>query len=213
MSVALADNALTTLETVKTMLGIEPDDVDPQRDDALTNLINYASAWIESMTGRIFKQQTYVQRYAAAGAQELVLKQWPVTDVEYVKDLTSGQVIPDTEYEYTEDGRIGVLYKDDGWAFRGYTGGLSYDYLLASRYLEVKYTAGYVLPKDATEDNPCTLPADLQGIVWGIAQQEFSIMENGVEGLSAFSISDVSWTFDKEPRQSWLDIIGYYTRL
>ena len=77
----------------------------------------------------------------------------------------------------------------------------------------MKYTAGYVLPKDATEDNPCTLPADLQGIVWGIAQQEFSIMENGAEGLSAFSISDVSWTFDKEPRQSWLDIIGYYTRL
>ena len=213
MSVALADNALTTLETVKTMLGIEPDDVDPQLDDALTNLINYASAWIESMTGRIFKQQTYVQRYAAAGAQELVLKQWPVTDVEYVKDTTSGQVIPDTEHEYTEDGRIGVIYKDDGWTFQGYTGGLSYDYLLASRYLEVKYTAGYVLPKDATEDNPCTLPADLQGIVWGIAQQEFSIMENGAEGLSAFSISDVSWTFDKEPRQSWLDIIGYYTRL
>lgn len=213
MSVALADNALTTLETVKTMLGIEPDDVDPQRDDVLTNLINYASAWIESMTGRIFKQQTYVQRYAAAGAQELVLKQWPVTDVEYVKDTTSGQIIPDTDYEYTEDGRIGVIYKDDGWTFQGYTGGLSYDYLLASRYLEVKYTAGYVLPKDATEDNPCTLPADLQGIVWGIAQQEFSIMENGAEGLSAFSISDVSWTFDKEPRQSWLDIIGYYTRL
>ena len=213
MSVALADNALTTLETVKTMLGIEPDDVNPQRDDVLTNLINYASAWIESMTGRIFKQQTYVQRYAAAGAQELVLKQWPVTDVEYVKDTTSGQIIPDTDYEYTEDGRIGVIYKDDGWTFQGYTGGLSYDYLLASRYLEVKYTAGYVLPKDATEDNPCTLPADLQGIVWGIAQQEFSIMENGAEGLSAFSISDVSWTFDKEPRQSWLDIIGYYTRL
>lgn len=213
MSVALADNALTTLETVKTMLGIEPDDVDPQRDDVLTNLINYASAWIESMTGRIFKQQTYVQRYAAAGAQELVLKQWPVTDVEYVKDTTSGQIIPDTDYEYTEDGRIGVIYKDDGWTFQGYTGGLSYDYLLASRYLEVKYTAGYVLPKDATEDNPCTLPADLQGIVWGIAQQEFSIMENGAEGLPAFSISDVSWTFDKEPRQSWLDIIGYYTRL
>ena len=72
MSVALADNALTTLETVKTMLGIEPDDVDPQRDDVLTNLINYASAWIESMTGRIFKQQTYVQR----------LQEQPVSDKE-----------------------------------------------------------------------------------------------------------------------------------
>ncbi len=80
-------------------------------------------------------------------------------------------------------------------------------------YLEVKYTAGYVLPKDATEDDPCTLPADLQGVVWGIIQQEFSIMQNGAQGLSAFSISDVSWTFDKNPRESWLTTIGYYTRL
>ena len=120
---------------------------------------------------------------------------------------------PPEEYDYTVDGEIGVLYKDNGWTFRGYVGGLSYDFLLAARYLEVKYTAGYVLPKDATEDDPCTLPADLQGVVWGIIQQEFSIMQNGAQGLSAFSISDVSWTFDKNPRESWLTTIGYYTRL
>ena len=50
-------------------------------------------------------------------------------------------------------------------------------------------------------------------MVWGIIQQEFSIMQNGAQGLSAFSISDVSWTFDKNPRESWLTTIGYYTRL
>lgn len=32
MSAKLADNALTTLEDVKIMLGIAPDDVDEQRD-------------------------------------------------------------------------------------------------------------------------------------------------------------------------------------
>lgn len=111
------------------------------------------------------------------------------------------------------DGEIGVLYKDNGWAFRGYAGGLAYDFLYPTRYLEVKYTAGYVLPKDATEDDPCTLPYDLQNVVWGIVQQEFATMQNGAQGLSAFSISDVSWTFDKEPRQSWLATIGLYTRL
>jgi len=43
-------------------------------------------------------------------------------------------------------------------------------------------------------------------------QQEFSIIRNGAQGLSAFSISDVSWTFDKEPRSSWTDTIGRYIR-
>jgi len=213
MSVELAKNALTTLEAVKTMLGIPADDVDALRDDALTHLINYASAWVERMTGRKLGRQEYTQRYVASGTQELVLLQWPITNVEHVKDTTDGSIIPPEEYDYTVDGEIGVLYKDNGWAFRGYVGGLAYDYQAAMRYLEVKYTAGYVLPKDATADDPCTLPADLQGVVWGIVQQEFAIMQNGAQGLSAFSISDVSWTFDKTPRESWLTTIGYYTRL
>lgn len=213
MSVELAKNALTTLEDAKTMLGIDPSDENEQRDAMLTNLINYASAWIERMTGRKLGRQQYTQRYVASGTQELVLLQWPIINVEYVKDTADGSTIAPEEYDYTVDGEIGVLYKDNGWTFRGYVGGLAYDYQAPMRYLEVKYTAGYVLPKDATEDDPCTLPADLQGVVWGIVQQEFSIMQNGAQGLSAFSLSDVSWTFDKNPRESWLTTIGYYTRL
>lgn len=210
---ALAPNALTTLETVKAMLGIDPTDENAQRDAVLVNLINAASAWVERQTGRKLGRQVYTQKYVASGTQELVLLQWPITNVEYVKDTADGSTISPSEYDYSVDGEIGVLYKDNGWAFRGYAGGLAYDFLYPTRYLEVKYTAGYVLPKDATEDDPCTLPYDLQNVVWGIVQQEFATMQNGAQGLSAFSISDVSWTFDKEPRQSWLATIGLYTRL
>lgn len=99
-----------------------------------------------------------------------------------------------------------------GWTFRGYPYGLANDYRAASRYLEVKFTAGYVLPKDATEDEPSDLPADIISIVWGIAEQEYSILVNGSQGLSAFSISDVSWTFDKEPRASWMETLSHYMR-
>lgn len=49
-------------------------------------------------------------------------------------------------------------------------------------------------------------------IVWGIAEQEFSILRNGAQGLAAFSISDVSWTFDKEPRASWMETLAHYMR-
>ena len=56
------------------------------------------------------------------------------------------------------------------------------------------------------------LPADIISIVWGIAEQEYSILVNGSQGLSAFSISDVSWTFDKEPRASWMETLSHYMR-
>lgn len=210
-AVPLAPNALTTLETTKTMLGIAPDDTDPQRDAVITNLINSVSAWVERMTGRNLGKQTYVQKYVASGTQELVLLQWPIISVDYVRD--SGDEIPANEYDSNVTGNVGVLYKDNGWPLRGYQGGLTYDIIAPVRSLEVKYTAGYVLPKDATETDPCTLPADLQGVVWGAIMQEFSTMQSGAQGLSAFRISDVSWTFDKEPRAEWLKTIGYYTRL
>ena len=61
MSAKLANNALTTLEDVKIMLGIAPDDVDEQRDAMLVTLINYASAWIERMTGRKLGRQYKVR--------------------------------------------------------------------------------------------------------------------------------------------------------
>jgi hypothetical protein len=213
ISAILAPNALTTLETMKTMLGISPDDVNDQRDTIIINLINYVSAWIERMTGRNFGKQVYTQEYVASGRQELVLLQWPIISVAYVKDTRSGFTIPPEEYDFNVTGKIGVLYKDDGWPLRGYRGGLTADITVLMRCLEVQFTAGYVLPKDATDDDPCTLPYDIQGVVWGAIMQEFSIMQNGAQGLSAFSISDVSWTFDKKPREEWLRTIALYTRL
>ena len=115
MSAKLADNALTTLEDVKIMLGIAPDDVDEQRDAMLVNLINYASAWIERMTGRKLGRQQYTQRYVASGTQELVLLQWPIINVEYVKDTTDGSIIPPEEYDYTVDGEAADAAKAAQW--------------------------------------------------------------------------------------------------
>ena len=209
--ITLAPNALTTLEDMKTMLGIDP--ADTASDPIIINLINSVSSWIQRMTGRNLLKQSYVQLYDAAGTQELVLLQWPIIAVDYVKNTEDGYIIPATEYHFGEDDQIGVLYKDNGWPLRGYRGGLAYDITAYKRCLEVSYTAGYVMPRcyNGPPDQP--LPDDLQGVVWDAVMQKFAIMQNGAQGLSAFSISDVSWTFDKNPQQSWLDIIGYYTRL
>jgi len=213
MPLPLAPNALTTLDDVKNLLGMDSSDVDEQRDTVLTMLINGVSSWIERLIGRKLGKDTYVHQLDAQGRQELILLQWPILSVDYARDTSENKVIPPDSYSFNMQGDIGILYRDKGWPFRAYRSGLAYDVHNIKRVIEVKYTAGYVLPKDATEEEPATLPCDLQMVVWGAIMQEFALMQNGAQGLKAFSISDVSWTFDKEPRQEWLTTIGLYARL
>lgn len=209
----LAANALTTLETVKEMLGIPIESSDPQLDDVLVRLINAASAWVETMTERKFNKSVYKQKCRGTGSQELVLQHYPIVAVESVTEIGSQKVLPPESYDFDEKGEIGVLYREEGWPYRGYPGGLSGDYIAPQRYLMVQYTAGYVLPKDATENNPCTLPADIESLVWEMVEQEYQLRKNGAQGLSAFSISDVSWTFDKSQRDSWISTVNRYRRV
>jgi len=212
LNVALADNALTTLVDIKIMLGIAPDDEDPLRDAMLTHSINAVSAWVERITGRKLGRQTYTHRFKAAGGQELVVPQWPIVKVFHVKD--SGATIPPAEYDYAQAGEIGMIYKDTGWPLRGYRAGLAFDLVATKQCIEVKYSAGYVLPKDADPPRkPCTLPADILSVVWQAVEQEYTLRCSGAAGLAAFSIADVSWTFDKTANQTWLDTLGRYARL
>lgn len=209
LQIPLAANALTTLETVKMLLNIPAEET--TSDGLLTLLINAASAWVETMTGRHLGLQTYTERHAASGTQELLLNEYPIVSVEYVRDMDGG-VIPPSDYDFADTADIGALYKESCWPFRGYTAGLAGDYTASARYLEAKYSAGYVLPKDATKENPRTLPYDLESLIWGVVEQEMSLRKSGAQGLAAFSISGVSWTFDKNPRQSWIDTINQYKR-
>ena len=200
-TVKLAANAMTTLEDTMERLGIPPEAADTAVKNNILRLIKSASAWIETITGRKFGKATYTHRYVAPGTQELVLTQYPIRAVEYVRDTEHGVSIDPSSYDFTMTGDVGVLYRDEGWVFRGYIGGLANDYTAPRRYLEVKFTAGYVLPKDATEDEPSDLPEDIVAIVWGIAEQEFSILRNGAQGLAAFSISCLLYT-SPSPRDS-----------
>ena len=211
--IELASNALTTLETVKEMLGMLAEESAPQVDNVLIRLINAASAWVETMTERKLGKNDYRQKCRGTGSQELVLKHYPIVSVQSVVEIGSGKVLPPQSYDFDEKGDIGVLYREEGWPYRGYPGGLSGDYLAPQRYLLVEYTAGYVLPKDATADSPCTLPADLESLVWEMVEQEYQLRINGAQGLAAFSISDVSWTFDKTQKDSWISTINRYRRI
>lgn len=178
----IISNALTTLETVKEMMGIPTEESDPQVDNVLIRLINAASAWVETMIERKLGKNDYRQKCRGTGSQELVLKHYPIVSVQSVTEIGSGKVLSPESYDFDEKGDIGVLYREEGWPYRGYPGGLSGDYLAPQRYLLVEYTAGYVLPKDATADSPCTLPADLESLVWEMVEQEYQLRINGAPG-------------------------------
>lgn len=205
----LADNALTTLERMKLMLGLS--DIEDERTDTIvTLLINRASSWIERQTGRHLGKSSYRQWYDADGQQELVTLEYPIISVEYVKE--QGNVVDPSLYDYAQTGDVGVIYRDDGWLKAGYRKGLAYDIIAPKRVIEVSYTAGYVLPKDATDDDPQTLPADLEGLLWDIVSQTYTSLQNGSQGLSSFSISDVTWNFDKTQHSEWTQLINLYRR-
>jgi len=238
----LAANALTTLERMKLMLGLTNKDAsleklklmlglpadsevppeqleqmlglagaeDEQTDLIIEMLINRASSWIENMAGRHLGKQSYHQWYEADGERELVLLEYPIVSIESIKE--NGELVDPSRYDFGQTGHIGVVYRDEGWLKAGWRRGLAYDIVANKRVIEVCYTAGYVLPKDATDDDPQTLPADLEGLLWDMVAQAYASLQNGSQGLSSFSISDVRWSFDKSTNPEWVRTVNLYRR-
>lgn len=205
----LASNALTTFDRMKLLLGLSGE-IDEQTKELVELLINRASSWIERQIGRHLGKQKYLQWYPADGQQELVVDEYPIISVEYIKE--EGCLVDPCRYDYSQTAEIGVIWRDDGWLKAGYRRGLAYDIIYLKRAIEVSYTAGYVLPKDATEEDPQTLPADLEGLLWDMVAQAYTNLQNGAMGLTSFSISDVTWEFDKSVSDAWMQLIKLYRR-
>lgn len=208
----LASNALTTVERVALLLDIptKGKEKDERTIQIIELLINRTSAWIETQIGRHLGKDSYHQWYEANGQQELITLEYPIISVERIKE--DGKLVDPRCYDFGQTGHIGVIYRADGWLKDGYRRGLAYDIVELKRNIEVWYTAGYVLPKDANKRNPQTLPADLEGLVWDMIAQMYATLSNGSHGLTAFSISDVSWHFDKQSNPEWQKIINLYRR-
>ena len=205
----LANNALTTLDRMKLMWSLD-NETDERTCTLIDLLINKASSWVEQKVGRPLGKNTYREFYDADGQQELVTLKYPIVSVDYI--MENGRLVPPELYDYGQTANIGVIYRDDGWLRAGYRRGLANDIIESKRNIEVRYTAGYVLPKDATDEEPQTLPADLEGLVWDMVSQAYVNMLNGSQGLKSFSISDVSWTFDKSTPDAWLQLVNLYRR-
>lgn len=156
----LASNALTTTDFVKKYLQ-QTAAAGTTKDEILESLINAASATIESICRRKFKQQTFIEKYYGKGTQLLYLNNYPIIgNPTYVK-INNVALTLNTDYEvYDADG--GVLYRGDLWDVSYQSYGLSGMQVSKKQNIEVSYIAGYILPKDATTENVRTLPYDLE---------------------------------------------------
>ena len=206
----LQANALTTLPALKAALGMSDEDI--SSDSLLIQLINRASTSVERALGRKLRRSDYVERLKGTGSQYLLVEHYPIVHVASIKQ--AGEEIDPGLYDIATQGNAGGICKDDGWTYYGYPQGLTGDPVTGSRNIEVKYTAGYILPWEATEEEPSDLPADLEGLVQEMVQYAFGRLETGGSaGLKAFSISDVRWEWSEDPPSSWQEIINQYKRV
>ncbi len=213
-TVKLCADALTTMEDTMGFLGMEPEDGEAgmQTMNNIVLIINAASAYIEKQAGRHFGRREYSERYEGTGRHSLLLDNYPVRKVKEIKDLSTGKVVRKEEYYLENSGEFGIVYRETGWAMQGRPSGLANDLTAVRKNISVRYVAGYILPKDGTEETPSDLPYDIQYAVWLMVQQQWSLQANGSGGLSAFSISDVSWTFDRTVNPVVTDVVNKYIR-
>ncbi|HEX2927942.1 MAG TPA: hypothetical protein VHP38_17075 [Ruminiclostridium sp.] len=161
----LKENALTTLETVKRNLSNSELDID---DELLTQKINEVSDFIASYTDRRLEAENYQEKYTGNNGRYLRLKQYPVSSLQSVQINNTDIFL--NEIDLYED--TGILYRDKLWPVCG----------SGRRNIVVNYEAGYILPKDHTEEKPRTLPYDLEGAC--IVMATIKYQNRDAEGLT-----------------------------
>jgi hypothetical protein len=204
---SLTTGALTTVAQVKSLL-IDKTSVPAGHDSLLEFYIEAMSDRIESYVGRILEFRSYVERYIGHGRQILLLKQWPIASVTYVKD--DGSTIPAAEYVIMPE--EGMLFKEGGW-LGGALGlrSLPLDEVHpnAARYnLEVSYSAGYKTPNFTTPTER-NLPFDLELACGRLVAGLY--LNRDKEGMSRLSNEGWSSDFDRWPLDV-VAILNHYKR-
>lgn len=155
---ALNNNALTTVATVKTALGITGSD-----DDALIErLINAASNAIEQYCNRKFARSSVTEKVPGYGRTRLVVSRTPIDTGETITVSYDGDEVDADDYE-VENADAGFLYAPGGWLWTApaLPGAVYHPLPGHERKLyEVTYTGGYQLPKDSGSNTK--LPEDIQ---------------------------------------------------
>jgi len=203
---SLNTNALTTVDRVKTFLGITV----ASSDAILESLINQVSDFVEHYCNRTFVETTYTDEfYDGTGTDKLFLFNYPVstTDTFTLQGRAGTQNIDsfdeiDSE-KYFIDYTTGIL-ETTGWGFSE-----------RPRKYRVTYTAGYAFKNNAAP--LVTLESvnigDLEFAVWKLVANAF-LMRKDTSNVQSETIGDYSVTFRKSTMtdKEIQDILNRYRR-
>jgi hypothetical protein len=152
---------------------------DDQFDSAIIRAINVASDRIERMCRRTFALKEHIYRVRQS-APMVFLPNLPVVEIISINDN------PATGIEF--DAETGMIHK---WFC---SGGV------------IRYRAGYVLPKDATDTNKRTLPYDIEEACIRLVSHMVSGLLQGTEG-GKVKLGDVSIELESQQEASVLEEI------
>ena len=181
--------ALTTLAKVKTYLGI--DSADTSKDNLLIDLINQASGYIETYTGRTFMSQTYTNVIKdSRGGNYLFLNHTPVTAFTLL-EYRSGTV--DNPVWVTYASNTYLPYLAEGYLY--FYGRLP----KIHQGFRCTYTAGYLIDWANETTATHTLPFDLTKVCTEIVATDYNMRQ--AQGIEAMSTEGQSLTFSTKARQ------------
>lgn len=170
--------AFTTLARMKVFLSLSTD----QYDSVLTQLINFATGFIETYTKRNLLKQTYTQeKYDGTGSNKFTLKQFPVTaltTLEYnqATDNTDDWKAFDSE-EFFIDLDTGIVTKTSGV------------FINAPQKYRATYDAGYLIDFSQENDPSAhTLPQEIEYVCQKLVAGVFNMRKG--EGLDKMDQGD-----------------------
>lgn len=210
MSTQLKANALTTLERVKENLGISSSV--SELDSILTSFINEASDFVHGYIGRnLAFTEEHVEIVGGSSSNYLQLRNRPIVTIHSIK---RGEEEIKDYLEDPNDFKAGVVYRDNTWPMSRYTTGLTQDVIGRRRNYTVTYSYGYVLPKDAEEENPRTLPYDIESVVLSLVHKKHLENQRDSYGLKELRQGRLMYKFnDSDLSSSELRTLKRYKNL
>lgn len=193
---------LTTIKQIRSELGIQS----TADNEDLEAAVEEASAYIESVTGRVFGAQKYRETIGTEGRHTLALQRVPIVSVDKVTQ--DGSTLSSTKY-LVEDEDAGILYREHGWtpSRQYYTQTDSFGMHInrfpkmrkdARKETEIEYVAGYTLPStkstSPTLSSAPSLPKDVERAARAMAKQLYQ--RNAHPGdIERESFGDASITY------------------
>ena len=160
VTVAASTKLLTQLSTLKRELDLEADDTN---DAYLSDLIDQATAFIESYTERVWARETVVETKGSLHprAPWMVLERTPILSITQV--ALNGSTISSTTYTI-EDPDAGLVFRETGWTrTQLYDFGITRTPTAHTRKdWSFTYVGGYVTPCMSSTEGVRTLPFDVE---------------------------------------------------